>query len=88
MQPFEYIVGQPVANGAAGRAVESAGGLFAGGGGPPAPPALSKAVIGMRTGGRRSVLVPPELGFGSKGEQEIPPDCPSIELLIELLSIA
>ena len=39
----------------------------------------------MHVGGKRSILVPAELGFGSKGEQEIPPDTP-FELQIELLA--
>jgi len=40
----------------------------------------------MKKGGRRSVIVPPELGYGSKGMQEIPPDTP-FELQIEVLDI-
>lgn len=67
--------------------VESAGGLYAGGGGPRPPPALSKAAVGMRTGGKRSLLVPAELGYGAEGEQEIPPNCDQFELRVELLSI-
>lgn len=73
---------------AAARNVESAGGLYAGGGGPKPPPALSRAAEGMRVGGKRSVLVPADLGYGGKGEQEIPPDCPQFELQVELLSVA
>lgn len=87
MQPFEYIAGQPVSGKDSARLVESAGGLFAGGGGPKPPAALSAAVIGMREGGKRSVLVPAELGYGAQGEQEIPPNCPSFELRVELLNI-
>ncbi|KAI3428752.1 hypothetical protein D9Q98_007574 [Chlorella vulgaris] len=86
-EPFEFVVGGPVV-GPGVRTVESAGGLFAGGGGPKPPLGLSKAVVGMRTGGKRSLLVPAELGYGSQGEQEIPPNCDSIELRIELLSVA
>lgn len=86
MQPFEFIVGQPV-SGASFREVESAGGLFAGAGGPKPPPALSQAVVGMRVGGKRSLLVPAELGYGSEGEQEIPPNCDSFELRVELLNV-
>ncbi|MCL7035885.1 hypothetical protein MKW94_018136 [Papaver nudicaule] len=41
---------------------------------------------GMRVGGQRVVIVPPELAYGSKGVQEIPPNA-TIELDIELLSI-
>ena len=70
------------------KVAETAGGLFAGSGGPKPPPALSSAVVGMHVGGKRSILVPAELGFGSKGEQEIPPNCESFELQIELLSVA
>lgn len=80
LQPFEFTAGQPV-SGPAARSVESAGGLYAGGGVKP-PPALSQAVIGMRAGGKRSVLVPAELGYGSRGEQEIPPNCEQFELQV------
>lgn len=80
-QAFEFTAGQPV-SGPSARMVESAGGLYAGGGGPKPPPALSQAVVGMRAGGKRSVLVPAELGYGSQGEQEIPPNCEQFELQV------
>ena len=83
-EPLEFIAGESVKAGAARMEGESAGGLFTGGG-PKPPPALSSAVIGMRVGGRRSVIVPPELGFGDRGEQEIPPGA-TFELQIEVLS--
>ena len=83
MQPFEFTAGQPV-SGPSTRNVESAGGLYAGGGGIKPPPALSQAVIGMRAGGKRSVLVPAELGYGSRGEQEIPPNCDQFELQVRV----
>lgn len=51
MQPFEFTAGATVSN--AGKKInDSANGLFAGGGGPKAPPALSNAVIGMKLGGK------------------------------------
>ena len=87
LQPFEFIVGQPVTGAAVRKMVESSGGLYAGGGGPKAPPALSQAAVGMRVGGKRSLLVPAVLGYGSVGEQEIPPNCDSFELRVELLNI-
>lgn len=87
-QPFEFIVGQPVTGSGSRQFLESAGGLFAGGGGPKPPVGLSNAVVGMRVGGTRSLLVPAELGYGSEGEQEIPPNCDSFELRVELLSVA
>uniref|UniRef100_A0A1J3FUV2 peptidylprolyl isomerase n=1 Tax=Noccaea caerulescens TaxID=107243 RepID=A0A1J3FUV2_NOCCA len=47
---------------------------------------LDLGVEGMRVGGQRLVIVPPELAYGKKGVQEIPPNA-TIELDIELLSI-
>ncbi|KAK9835789.1 hypothetical protein WJX74_008084 [Apatococcus lobatus] len=83
-EPFEFTAGSTISN--AGKKInDSANGLFAGGGGPKAPPALSNAVIGMKLGGKRSVLVPPEMGYGAEGLQEIPPNSP-FELQIELLN--
>lgn len=35
---------------------------------------------------QRSIIVPPELGYGSQGLQEIPPNA-SFELQVEVLSI-
>ena len=66
---------------------DAGGGLFSGQSGPKAPQAVSYAVVGMKPGGKRSVFVPAVLGYGSKGEQEIPPNCPEFELEIELLSV-
>lgn len=86
-QPFEFIVGQPVSGAGSRQFLESAGGLYSGGGGPKPPVGLSNAVVGMRVGGTRSLLVPAELGYGSAGEQEIPPNCDSFELRVELLNV-
>nr|XP_043634158.1 peptidyl-prolyl cis-trans isomerase FKBP16-4, chloroplastic [Erigeron canadensis] len=47
---------------------------------------LDLGVQGMRIGGQRLLIVPPELAYGSKGVQEIPPNA-TIEMDIELLSI-
>ena len=64
-----------------------AGGLYSGSGsGPKPPPALFLAVQGMREGGRRSVLVTPDVGYDDSGNNEIPPDA-SFELEIEVLSV-
>ena len=49
------------------------GGLFSGTTGPKPPPALWLAVGGMREGGRRSVLVPADVGYEDIGSNEIPP---------------
>ncbi|KAJ7976021.1 Peptidylprolyl isomerase [Quillaja saponaria] len=47
---------------------------------------LDLGVQGMRVGGQRLLIVPPELAYGSKGVQEIPPNA-TIELDVELLAI-
>ncbi|XP_065855100.1 peptidyl-prolyl cis-trans isomerase FKBP16-4, chloroplastic [Euphorbia lathyris] len=47
---------------------------------------LDLGVEGMRVGGQRLIIVPPELAYGSKGVQEIPPNA-TIELDVELLAI-
>ncbi|XP_061337680.1 peptidyl-prolyl cis-trans isomerase FKBP16-4, chloroplastic [Gastrolobium bilobum] len=47
---------------------------------------LDLGVQGMRVGGQRLLIVPPELAYGRKGVQEIPPNA-TIELDIELLAI-
>lgn len=85
-QPLDFVAGEPVIVTTASVDDRGGGGLFAGSSGPIPPPAISTAVYGMKKGGKRSVLVPPELGYGSKGNQEIPPDT-SFELLIEVLQV-
>ncbi|XP_078181128.1 FKBP-like peptidyl-prolyl cis-trans isomerase family protein isoform X2 [Carex rostrata] len=47
---------------------------------------LDLGVEGMKVGGQRILIVPPELAYGSRGVQEIPPNA-TIELDVELLSI-
>ena len=63
-----------------------AGGLFSGSVGPKPPPALWLAMQGMREGGRRSVLVPADVGYEDVGSNEIPPNA-DFTLEIELLSV-
>ncbi|KAL6752643.1 hypothetical protein V8C86DRAFT_2751226 [Haematococcus lacustris] len=85
-EPYEFVVGQPVLGNQAKKGYEGAGGLFSGSSGPKPPPALSKAVLGMKRGGRRSILVDkPELGYPA-GEQEIP-DGATFELKVEVLDV-
>ncbi|KAH7844736.1 hypothetical protein Vadar_031164 [Vaccinium darrowii] len=47
---------------------------------------LDLGVEGMRVGGQRLLIVPPQLAYGSKGVEEIPPNA-TIELDVELLAI-
>lgn len=84
-EPFSFTVGERIVS-FGKSAGDTAGGLFVGGGGPKAPQALSNAAIGMRVGGKRSILVTPELGFGAKGELEIPPNA-TFELQVEVLGV-
>ncbi|CAM6081842.1 unnamed protein product [Calypogeia fissa] len=47
---------------------------------------LDLGVQGMRVGGQRMLICPPELAYGNKGVQEIPPNA-TLEFNVELLSI-
>lgn len=85
-EPFEFVAGQPVTGVPAARVGDSANALFSGAGGPKPPPALSLAVIGMKAGGKRSIIVDePTLGY-PKGIKELPPSEP-FELKVEILSL-
>lgn len=86
-EPLEFVAGEfvtgsvmkPVGDG-------GGGGLFSGSSGPKPPQAISKAVVGMKPGGKRLVIVDvPELGY-PKGNQEIPPG-ETFELRVEVLNV-
>lgn len=49
-------------------------------------PAWEEALSTMKVGGKRLLLVPPQLGYGSKGSGEIPPDT-TVKYEIELVQI-
>lgn len=55
LQPLSFVAGEQV-NVFGKKASDTAGGLFAGGSGPKPPPAISTAVIGMKPGGRVSMM--------------------------------
>ncbi|XP_028116023.1 peptidyl-prolyl cis-trans isomerase FKBP18, chloroplastic isoform X3 [Camellia sinensis] len=53
----------------------------------PKPPAAMYLVTeGMKVGGKRIVIVPPEAGYGQRGMNEIPPGA-TFELNLELLQV-
>ena len=52
VQPYEFVVGQPVSQVGVKKISDSANGLFSGQSGVKPPPALSTAVIGMKPGGK------------------------------------
>lgn len=68
--------------------VEGGGGLFTGGSGPKPPPLIyvPEALKGMKVGGRRTFIVPSDVGFEDVGEGEIPPGA-TFELVVELLDV-
>ncbi|KAK9824004.1 hypothetical protein WJX72_006919 [[Myrmecia] bisecta] len=84
-EPFQFTAGKPVSGQGAKKINDSANGLFAGSGGPKPPPGLGLAVVGMKVGGKRSIILPADQGYGAEGLQEIPPNS-TFELQVEVLS--
>lgn len=68
--------------------VEGGGGLFTGASGPKPPPVVyvPEALVGMRVGGRRNIVVPADVGYEDVGEGEIPPGA-TFKLEVELLEV-
>ncbi|KAJ6817458.1 peptidyl-prolyl cis-trans isomerase FKBP18, chloroplastic [Iris pallida] len=85
-QPYEFMVGSPPGKERKREYVDSANGLYSAQAAPKPPPALYTITEGMREGGKRVVIVPPEVGYGKRGMNEIPPDS-TFELNVELLQI-
>lgn len=52
LQPFDFVVGEPVSQVGVRKIQDGANGLFSGQAGVKPPPALSTAVIGMKIGGK------------------------------------
>ena len=63
----EMLIIKPKPGGGASTYDGPAGGLYSGATGPKPPPALWFAVAGMREGGRRTVLVPADVGCVARG---------------------
>ncbi|XP_062099502.1 peptidyl-prolyl cis-trans isomerase FKBP18, chloroplastic isoform X2 [Humulus lupulus] len=85
-QPYEFKVGDPPGKERKRNYVDNPNGLFSAQASPKPPPALYTITQGMKVGGKRAVIVPPELGYGNKGSNEIPPGA-TFELNIELLQV-
>ncbi|XP_031404208.1 peptidyl-prolyl cis-trans isomerase FKBP18, chloroplastic isoform X2 [Punica granatum] len=71
-QPYEFKVGATPGKERKREFVDNPNGLFSAQAAPKPPPAMYKITEGMKVGGKRTVIVPPEAGYGSKGMNEIP----------------
>ncbi|XP_044511460.1 peptidyl-prolyl cis-trans isomerase FKBP18, chloroplastic isoform X2 [Mangifera indica] len=85
-QPYEFKVGAPPGKERKREFVDNPNGLFSAQAAPKPPPAMYSVTEGMKVGGKRTVIVPPEAGYGKKGMNEIPPGS-TFELNIELLEV-
>ncbi|XP_057974484.1 peptidyl-prolyl cis-trans isomerase FKBP18, chloroplastic isoform X2 [Malania oleifera] len=85
-QPYEFKVGAPPGKERKRDFVDNPNGLFSAQAAPKPPPAMYSITEGMKVGGKRKVIVPPEAGYGKKGMNEIPPGA-SFELNVELLEL-
>ncbi|PNH10177.1 Peptidyl-prolyl cis-trans isomerase FKBP18, chloroplastic [Tetrabaena socialis] len=85
-EPYEFTVGDPVYAASIASYTETANGMFSGSSGPKPPQALSLSVVGMKKGGKRTVIVDnPKLGFPN-GVGEIPANT-TFELKVEVLNV-
>uniref|UniRef100_A0ACD5V955 Uncharacterized protein n=1 Tax=Avena sativa TaxID=4498 RepID=A0ACD5V955_AVESA len=85
-QPYVFTVGSLPGKERKRDFADTANGLYSAQASPKPPPAMYMITEGMKVGGKRRVIVPPELGYAKKGPNEIPPDA-SFELNIELLEV-
>ncbi|GKD51295.1 peptidyl-prolyl cis-trans isomerase FKBP18, chloroplastic [Tanacetum coccineum] len=84
--PYEFKVGATPGRERKRDFVDNPNGLFSAQAAPKPPPAMYSVVEGMKVGGKRRVIVPPEAGYGKRGQAEIPPNT-SFELNLELLQV-
>ncbi|KAF5462266.1 hypothetical protein F2P56_018287 [Juglans regia] len=85
-QPYEFKVGAPPGKERKRDFVDNPNGLFSAQAAPKPPSAMYSIIEGMKVGGKRTVIVPPEAGYGPKGMNEIPPGA-TFELNVELLQV-
>jgi peptidylprolyl isomerase len=51
-------------------------------------PGFKDAIVGMKVGGRREVVIPPALGYGATGEPPTIPGNSTLVFVIDLLGIS
>lgn len=85
-QAYDFIVGSKPGSERKRDPTDSANGLFSAQASPKPPRALYALTEGMHVGGKRTVVVTPEEGYGDRGFAEIPPGA-IFELNIELLEV-
>lgn len=49
-------------------------------------PGFDLGILGMRVGGKRTIVIPPDLGYGSQSQAAIPPNS-TLKFTVELLSV-
>ncbi|KAH9315731.1 hypothetical protein KI387_024358 [Taxus chinensis] len=85
-QPYEFTVGAVPGKERKRDFVDNPNGLFSAQAAPKPPPALYTIIEGMREGGQRTVIVTPEVGYGKRSMNEIPPNG-TFDLNLELLKV-
>ncbi|XVE94381.1 hypothetical protein REPUB_Repub02eG0003800 [Reevesia pubescens] len=85
-QPYEFKVGATSGKERKRECVDNPNCLFSAQAAPKPPPAMYTITEGMKVGGKRTVIVAPEAGYGQKGMNEIPAGA-TFELDIEHLQV-
>ncbi|XP_059637253.1 peptidyl-prolyl cis-trans isomerase FKBP18, chloroplastic isoform X2 [Cornus florida] len=85
-QPYEFKVGAPPGKERKRDFVDNPNGLFSAQAAPKPPAAMYSITEGMKVGGKRTVIIPPEAGYGQRGMSEIPPGA-TFQLNVELLQV-
>ncbi|XP_051123883.1 peptidyl-prolyl cis-trans isomerase FKBP18, chloroplastic isoform X2 [Andrographis paniculata] len=85
-QPYEFQVGAIPGKERKREFADNPNGLFSAQAAPKPPKAMYTITEGMKVGGKRTVIVSSEAGYGSNGMNEIPPGA-EFELNIELLEV-
>ncbi len=50
-------------------------------------PGFREGIVGMRVGGRREIVIPPDLAYGEAGIQGVIPSCETLTFDVTLLTV-